>query len=126
MSDPFEPEKVQNEVESRLENASHTLHRVGNRLVGDARKIARDNVPYLLIGAVVVLALIGLLIAQREEQKVRDRWADNFRRDAADWLTRHGRKVTEPIREQIEHVADRAAGYGLSFSPKRRKFLNLF
>jgi hypothetical protein len=126
MSDTFEPEKIQDAVGASLANASDDLHRVGNRITDDARKFARDNVPYLLIGSVVIAAIVGLLIAQREERRVRDRWAENFRRDAADWLSRHGRKMAEPIREQIEHVADRAAGYGLSLSPKRRKFLNLF
>jgi hypothetical protein len=126
MSDTFEPEKIQDAVGASLANASDDLHRVGNRIADDARKFARDNVPYLLIGSVVIAALVGLLIAQREERRVRDRWAENFRRDAADWLSRHSRNVAEPIREQIEHVADRAAGYGLSLSPKRRKFLNLF
>jgi len=126
MSDTFEPENIQDVVSSSLSNASRDLYHAGTKLTGDVRKFAGENVPYLLIGSVVVAALVGILLVQREERKMRDKWAENLRRDAMAWLNKHGRKVAEPIREQIEHVADRAAGYGLSFAPKRRKFLDLF
>jgi hypothetical protein len=126
MSDTFEPEKIQDAVSSSLSNASRDLYQAGNKLSGDVRKFAGDNVPYLLIGSVVVAALVGILLVQREERKMRDKWAENLRRDAIAWLHKHGRKVAEPIREQIEHVADRAASYGLSLTPKRRKFFDLF
>jgi hypothetical protein len=126
MSDTFPPEKTESTIPSSLEDGSDVLQRVGNRIAGDVRAVARGNLSYILIGSVVVAAVIGFLIAQREEERVRDRWAENFRRDATDWLNKQGRRVSAPIREQIEHVADRAAGYGLSLTPKRRKFLNLF
>jgi hypothetical protein len=126
MSDTFEPEKIQEVASSNLTNASHDLYAAGTRMTGDVRKFASENIPYLLIGAVVIAALVGILVVQREERNMRDQWAENLRRDALAWLNKHGRKVADPIRQQIEQVADRAAGYGLSFTPKRRKFLNLF
>jgi hypothetical protein len=94
------------------------------------QRIAQENGLYILIGAVVVAALIGFLVARRDEADKREQWATNFLKDAKQWLNENSRKVADPIREQIDNVTDQAAEYGKSFNKfrqkKQKKFFDLF
>jgi len=130
MSETFDPEEMQSKVRENVAGVRREVTHAGKRAQRDMQRIAQENGPYILIGAVVVAALIGFLVARRDEADKREQWATNFLNDAKQWLNENSRKVADPIREQIDSVTDQAAEYGKSFNKfrqkKQKKFFDLF
>ena len=65
--------------------------------------------------------LVGYFIAQQQEAKKREKWAEMFFRQAKDWLTERGRKEARGSRSAVEQAASKGAEYGRLLNPFSRK-----
>jgi hypothetical protein len=93
----------------------------------------KDNLFIVLLGSVAISFLVGYFIAQQQEAKKREQWAEILFRQAKDWLTERGRKTAGSVEQGLEYarsVAEQAAGkgaeYGLRLNPFHRELRRRF
>jgi len=92
-----------------------------------------DHLFVVLLGSVAIGFLVGYFIAQQQEAKKREQWAEILFRQAKDWLTERGRKTAGSVEQGLEYarsVAEQAAGkgaeYGLRLNPFHRELRRRF
>ena len=96
----------------------------------------KDNLFIVFLGSVAISFLLGYFIAQQQEAKKREQWAEILSRQAKDWLTERGRKTAGSVEQGLEYarsVAEQAAGKGAGHSRRlnpfhrktRRRFLGI-
>jgi hypothetical protein len=88
----------------------------------------KDNLFIVLLGSVAISFLVGYFIAQQQEAKKREQWAEILSRQAKDWLTERGRKTAgaveqglEYARSAAEHAADKGSEYSRRLNPFYRE-----
>jgi hypothetical protein len=100
------------------------------------KKNLKDHLFIVLLSSVAISSLVGYCIAQQQEAKKREKWAEMFFRQAKNWLTERGRKAigsVEPGLEYARSAAEQAASKGAEYSrllnpfPRklRRRFLGI-
>jgi hypothetical protein len=85
----------------------------------------KDNLFIVLLGSVAISFLVGYLIAQQQEAKKREQWAEILFRQAKDWLTERGRKTADSLEQGLEYArsaAEEAAGKGAEYSRRLNPF----
>lgn len=96
----------------------------------------KDNLFIVLLGCVAMSYLVGYLIAQQQEAKKQEQWAEILFRQAKNWLTERGIKtagVVQQGREYARSAAEQAAGKGSEYIRRlnpfhrelRRRFLGI-
>ena len=93
----------------------------------------KDNLLVVLLGSVALSFTLGYFIAQQQEAKKREQWAEILFRQAKEWLTERGRKTAGSVEEYARSAAQQAAGkaaeYGRRLNPfhreTRRRFLGI-
>jgi hypothetical protein len=97
----------------------------------------KENVFLVLLGSVAISFLLGYLIAEQQEAKKREQWAEILFRQVKDWLTERGMKtagLVEQGREYARSAAEQAASKGAEYSRRlnpfhrepRRRFFGIF
>ena len=88
----------------------------------------KDNLLIVLLGSVALSFTLGYFIAQQQEAKKREQWAEILSRQAKDWLTERGRKTAgaleqglEYARSAAEHAADKGSEYSRRLNPFYRE-----
>jgi hypothetical protein len=90
----------------------------------------------VLLGSVAISFLLGYFIAQQQEAKKREQWAEILFRQAKGWLTERGRKTADSVGQGLEYArsatqqaAGKGAEYGHRLNPfhreARRRFLGI-
>src|ERR1700676_282183 len=85
----------------------------------------KDNLFIVLLGSVAISFLAGYFIAQQQEAKKREQWAEILFRQAKDWLTERGRKTAGSVEQGLEYArsaAEQAAGKGAEYSRRLNPF----
>ena len=75
----------------------------------------KDNLLIVFLGSVAIIFLVGYFIAQQQEAKKREQWAEILFRRAEDWLTERDRKTAGSAEQGLEYArsaAEQAAGKG--------------
>ena len=97
----------------------------------------KNNLFIVLLGSVAISFLVGYFIAQQQEAKKREQWAEILFRQAKHWFTDRGRKTADSVEQGLEYArsaAEQAAGKGAEYSRRlnpfhrelRRRFLGIF
>ena len=84
-----------------------------------------DHLFVVLLGSVAIGFLVGYFIAQQQEAKKREQWAEILFRQAKDWLTERGRKTAGSVEQGLEYArsaAEQAAGKGAEYSRRLNPF----
>ena len=88
----------------------------------------KDNLFIVLLGCVAMSYLVGYLIAQQQQAKKREEWAEILLRLAKNWLTERGVKTAGVVQQGQEYArsaAEQAAGKGseylLRLNPRNRE-----
>jgi hypothetical protein len=91
------------------------------------KETLKDNRLIVLLSAVALSFTLGYFIAQQQEAKKREQWAEILFRQAKDWLTKSGRKTAgsvehglEYARSAAEQAAAKGAGYSRGLNPFHR------
>jgi hypothetical protein len=103
-------ERHQNEVASAISSWKEKL---------------KENMFIVLLGSVAVSFLLGYFIAQHQEAKKREQWAEILFRQAKDWLTERGRKTAGSVQQGLEYArsaAEQATGKGAEYSRRLNPF----
>ena len=103
-------ERHQNEVASAISSWKEKL---------------KENMFIVLLGSVAVSFLLGYFIAQQQEAKKREQWAEILFRQAKDWLTERGRKTAGSVQQGLEYArsaAEQATGKGAEYSRRLNPF----
>ena len=90
----------------------------------------------ILLGSVTISFLLGYFIAQQQETKKREQWAELLLGQAKEWLTERARKTAGSLEQGLEYArsaAEEAAGKGAEYSRRlnpfhresRRRFLGI-
>src|ERR1700726_4198872 len=85
----------------------------------------KDNLFIVLLGSVAISFLVGYFIAQQQEAKKREQWAEILFRQAKDWLTERGRKTAGSVQQGLEYArsaAEQATGKGAEYSRRLNPF----
>jgi hypothetical protein len=85
----------------------------------------KNNLFKVLLGSVAISFLLGYFIAQQQEAKKRQQWAEILFRQAKDWLTERGRKTAGSVEHGLEYArsaAEQAAGKGAEYSRRLNPF----
>ena len=85
----------------------------------------KENLFVVLLGSVAISFLVGYFIAQQQEVKKREQWAEILFRQAKDWLTERGRKTAGSVEHGLEYArlaAEQAAGKGAEYSRRLKPF----
>jgi hypothetical protein len=85
----------------------------------------KDNMLIVLLGSVALSFTLGYFIAQQQDAKKREQWAEILFRQAKDWLTESGRKTAGAVEHGVEYArsaAEQAASKGTEY----RRGLNPF
>ena len=69
----------------------------------------KDNLFIVLLGSVAISFLVGYFIAQQQEAKKREQWAEILFRQAKDWLTERGRKTAGSVEQTSSRRGSRNA-----------------
>lgn len=96
----------------------------------------KDNLLIVLLGSVAFSFTLGYFIAQQQEAKKREQWAEILFQQAKEWLTERGRKTAGSVEEGLAYArsaAQQAAGRGAEYSRRlnpfhretRRRFLGI-
>jgi hypothetical protein len=104
VSTSVEEEQIVNEAfDSSAENFSSGNH-PGDRHQNEVasamsswKENLKDNLLIVLLGSVAISFLVGYFIAQQQEAKKREQWAEILFRQAKDWLTERGRKTAGSV-----------------------------
>src|ERR1700680_55480 len=81
----------------------------------------KDNLFIVLFGSVVISFLVGYFIAQQQEAKKREQWAEILFRQVKDWLAERGKKTAGSVEQSLEY-AHSAAGKGAEYSRRLNPF----
>jgi hypothetical protein len=79
----------------------------------------------VLLGSVAISFLLGYFIAQQQEAKKREQWAEILFRQAKEWLTERGRKTAGSVEQGLGYArsaAEQAAGKGAQYSRRLNPF----
>ena len=90
----------------------------------------------ILLGSVTISFLLGYFIAQQQETKKREQWAEILLGQAKECLTERARKTAGSLEQGLEYArsaAEEAAGKGAEYSRRlnpfhresRRRFLGI-
>jgi hypothetical protein len=85
----------------------------------------KDNLFVVLLVSVAISFLAGYFIAQQQEARKRDQWAEILFRQAKGWLTERGRKTAGSMEQGLEYArsaAEQAAGKGAEYSRRLNPF----
>jgi hypothetical protein len=85
----------------------------------------KDNMFPVLLGSVAISFLVGYLIAQQQEAKKREQWAEILFGQVKDWLTDRSIKtagLVEQGREYARSAAEQAASKGAEYSRRLNPF----
>src|ERR1700738_5050614 len=85
----------------------------------------KDNLLIVFLGSVAIIFLVGYFIAQQQEAKKREQWAEILFRRAEDWLTERDRKTAGSAEQGLEYArsaAEQAAGKGAEYSRRLNPF----
>jgi hypothetical protein len=96
----------------------------------------KDNLFIVLLGSVAISFLVGYFIAQQQEAKKREQWAEILFRQVKDWLSERGRKTAGSVEQGLEYArsaAEQVAGKGIEYSSRlkpchrqlRRRFFGI-
>ena len=96
----------------------------------------REHLLIVIFGSVAISFLVGYYVAQQQEAKKREQWAEILFRQGKDWLTERGRKTADSVEQGLESArssAAQAAGKGAEYSRRlnpfhrelRRRFLGI-
>ena len=96
----------------------------------------KDNLFIVLLGSVAVSFLAGYFIAQQQEARKRDQWAEILFRQAKHWVTDRGRETASSVKQGLEYArsaaeqgAERGAEYSHRLNPfhreRRHRFLGI-
>jgi hypothetical protein len=128
--------------DSSAENVSHGNYprdRHQNEVtsaIGSWKANLKANWLPILLGSVTISFLLGYFIAQQQDAKKREQWAEILFRQAKEWLTERGRKTAGSVEQGLEYArsaAEQAAGKGAEYGRRlnpfhretRRRFLNI-
>ena len=128
--------------DSSAENSSprdHPGDRYQNKVacaMSSWKENLKNNLFIVLLSSVAICFLLGYFIAQQQEAKKREQWAEILFRQAKEWLTERGRKSAGSVEEGLEYArsaAQQAAGKGAEYSRRlnpfhretRRRFLGI-
>ena len=64
----------------------------------------KNNLFIILLSSVAISFLLGYFIAQQQEAKKREQWAEILFRQAKDWLTERGRKTVGSVEHGLEYA----------------------
>jgi hypothetical protein len=104
--------------------------------IGSWKANLKANWLPILLGSVTISFLLGYFIAQQQEMKKREQWAELLFRQAKEWLTERGRKTAGSVEQGLEYArsaAEQAAGKGAEYGRRlnpfhretRRRFLGI-
>ena len=85
----------------------------------------KDNLFIVLLGSVAISFLVGYFIAQQQEAKKRDQWAEILFRQAKHWFTDRGRKTADSVEQGLEYArsaAEEAVDKGSEYSRRLNPF----
>jgi hypothetical protein len=77
------------------------------------------------LGSVAISFLLGYFIAQQQEAKKREQWAEILFRQAKGWLTERGRKTADSVGQGLEYArsaTQQAAGKGAEYGHRLNPF----
>jgi hypothetical protein len=104
--------------------------------IGSWKANLKANWLPILVGSVTISFLLGYFIAQQQEMKKREQWAEILLGQAKGWLTQRGRKAAGSLEQGLEYArsaAEQAAGKGAAYGRRlnpfhlesRRRFLGI-
>jgi hypothetical protein len=104
--------------------------------IGSWKTNLKANWLPILLGSVTISFLLGYFIAQQQETKKREQWAEILLGQAKEWLTERGRKTAGSLGQGLEYArsaAGQAAGKGAEYGRRinpfhretRRRFLGI-
>jgi hypothetical protein len=79
----------------------------------------KDNMLIVLLASAALSFTLGYFIAQQQEARKREQWAEILFRQAKDWLTERGRKTAGSVEHGLKYArsaAEQAAGKGAEYS----------
>ena len=79
----------------------------------------------ILLGSVTISFLLGYFIAQQQETRKREQWAEILLGQAKRWLTERGRKTADSVEQGLEYArsaAEQAAGKGVEYGHRLNPF----
>ena len=89
------------------------------------KETLKNNLFIVLLSSVAISFLLGYFIAQQQEAKKRQQWAEIVFRQAKDWLTERGRKTAGSVEHGLKcarSAAEQAAGKGAEYSRRLNPF----
>jgi predicted negative regulator of RcsB-dependent stress response len=89
------------------------------------RENLKGNLFIVLLGSVVLSFMLGYFIAQQQEARKREQWAEILFRQAKNWLTESGRKTAGSVEHGLEYArsaAEQAGGKGAEYSRQLNPF----
>ena len=89
------------------------------------KETLKNNLFIVLLSSVAISFLLGYFIAQQQEAKKRQQWAEIVFRQAKDWLTERGRKTAGSMEHGLEYArsaAEQAVGKGAEYSRRLNPF----
>ena len=93
--------------------------------IGSWKANLKANWLTVLLGSVAISFLLGYFIAQQQEAKKREQWAEILFRQAKEWLTERGRKTGSSVEQGLEYArstAQQAAGKGAEYGRRLNPF----
>ena len=85
----------------------------------------KDNLFIVLLGSVALSFMLGYFIAQQQEARKREQWAEILFRQAKGWLTERGRKTADSVGQGLEYArsaTQQAAGKGVEYGRRLNPF----
>ena len=85
----------------------------------------KDNMLIVLLGSVALSFTLGYFIAQQQDAKKREQWAEILFRQAKNWMTESGDKTAGSVGHGLEYArsaAEQAAGKGAEYSRRLNPF----
>ena len=124
------------EKPSPWDQPGHSHQNEVTNAIGSRKANLKANWLPILLGSVTISFLLGYFIAQQQETKKREQWAEILLGQAKEWLTERGRKTAGSLEQGLEYArsaAEQAAGkgaeYGRRLNPfhreSRRRFLGI-
>ena len=127
-----EEEKIMNETfdsaDEKFLPENHPGERNQNdvaRAMSSWKENLKDNLFIVLLGSVAISFLAGYFIAQQQEARKREQWAEILFRQAKDWLAERGRKTAGSVEQGLKYArsaAEEAAGKGAGYSRRLNPF----
>ena len=93
--------------------------------IGSWKANLKANWLPILLGSVTISFLLGYFIAQQQETKKREQWAEILLGQAKRWLTERGRKTADSVEQGLEYArsaAEQAAGKGVEYGHRLNPF----